>query len=1122
MSRARLFSTTIAAAGGYVIYLYLRRRFKTSSRHTVIEPTGVERSVEDARRYRLLKLAGGIRALVVSDPASEKRATAAMCVDKAGARTAPVELVGLAHFLEHMLFLGSKKYPEESYYKKQVSLNAGRCNASTAPEDTVYYFEVFHTGFSKVLDVFAQFFVGSPLLDASAAEREVQAVTSEDSRNRVNDDRRRRMVLQHSAAGRTHGAQTWAKFGTGNATTLGTEAAAKAGVEVRPALLCYREHFYRTDAMSLVLISSSPLDETIALATETFGAFKGGGSEEDGGATAASAGEIDADAAKAARTLVDRAAEMARVPSPSHPWSDEATRTNPLRWPFELRIAPVKERRSVALYWALPGSMSMHRHPRSPAVSYLTHLLGHEGEGSLFSCLQSEGLATAVSSGLEAPREFALLSVSIALTPRGEESLELVITRVYEYIHVLAEAGGGEEAMAAWDERCHTSAIDFRYAERGDAASEATNWAKRLHHYEGEYVLSGGRILGNFPSDQVVECLSAMTPDNCILVWESKKHLGGAAATIEEEDEGDSVCLSVPKSEALPVGAERLVETYYGVSYERRPFDASRQSRLTAARGGERVNTTDGKPPPPLHLPTANAFIASDFSMVGGLSPSAVVAAMAAAFGRFVGGMRARIKGASSSSSPPSPSPPLPPPTCLRDASPLVHWHGTEVSFAKPKAHLIVLLAMPSYILKQTSYLRLWLSVMDQRLAVSLYPAHLAGLRWGFSIRDEGLQLTVRGFSQKLPDLVMVLLEQLLLWDGTAYEPLFEPKRELLVRQLLSHYKRTSDQLAMYHLDLLLHPTRVPVEVELQDARSVDLATLQAFHSEAIKRFALLTFTYGNITSQTATQLISKIDARVRAAAVEPLRRDEWATSPIIRLPHSNGSTGGWKLKLKPVSEEEKNSGCIVYYQFGQLGMASHERSTLLLMMKLIEQPMFAELRTKQQLGYVVHSGAYLSGLGHDEVAGSYIVILSKSQPPSSLQKAIDAYVVQADEVIAKLTNDEFLTSRTALVTRFREPDRTLAEASDRRWRPIVAEHYDWNARANSADAIEKVTQEDTIALAKRLVAMPRIAVHTFGAGKHLEAFGDKDGMEAKEISVDGWKAWRDEREEWPVGNRPA
>ena len=85
-----------------------------------------------------------------------------------------------------------------------------------------------------MLDVFAQFFVGRPLLDESAAEREIQAVTAEDSRNRVNDDRRKRMVLQHSVAGRTHGAHTWSKFGTGNATTLDEAAAARAYRHVDP------------------------------------------------------------------------------------------------------------------------------------------------------------------------------------------------------------------------------------------------------------------------------------------------------------------------------------------------------------------------------------------------------------------------------------------------------------------------------------------------------------------------------------------------------------------------------------------------------------------------------------------------------------------------------------------------------------------------------------------------------------------------------------------------------------------------------------------------------------------------------------------------------------------------
>ena len=32
----------------------------------------------------------------------------------------PVELPGLAHFCEHMLFLGTEKYPEEGLYKKVI------------------------------------------------------------------------------------------------------------------------------------------------------------------------------------------------------------------------------------------------------------------------------------------------------------------------------------------------------------------------------------------------------------------------------------------------------------------------------------------------------------------------------------------------------------------------------------------------------------------------------------------------------------------------------------------------------------------------------------------------------------------------------------------------------------------------------------------------------------------------------------------------------------------------------------------------------------------------------------------------------------------------------------------
>ena len=64
-------------------------------------------SPNDDRSYRLITLDNGLRALLASDPTAEHGA-AAMAVN-VGAAHDPTGLPGLAHFCEHMLFLGSEK-----------------------------------------------------------------------------------------------------------------------------------------------------------------------------------------------------------------------------------------------------------------------------------------------------------------------------------------------------------------------------------------------------------------------------------------------------------------------------------------------------------------------------------------------------------------------------------------------------------------------------------------------------------------------------------------------------------------------------------------------------------------------------------------------------------------------------------------------------------------------------------------------------------------------------------------------------------------------------------------------------------------------------------------------------
>lgn len=51
----------------------------------------------------------------------------------------PLELPGLAHFLEHMLFYASTKYPTEDEYSKFISEHGGHTNAYTASENTNYH-----------------------------------------------------------------------------------------------------------------------------------------------------------------------------------------------------------------------------------------------------------------------------------------------------------------------------------------------------------------------------------------------------------------------------------------------------------------------------------------------------------------------------------------------------------------------------------------------------------------------------------------------------------------------------------------------------------------------------------------------------------------------------------------------------------------------------------------------------------------------------------------------------------------------------------------------------------------------------------------------------------------------
>ena len=97
-------------------------------------------SPNDTNQYRHITLSNGLRVLLVHDHTAKKSA-AAVAVN-VGHFDDPTDRQGLSHFLEHMLFLGTEKYPEVGDFQNYVSQHGGQNNAWTGTEHTCYFFDI--------------------------------------------------------------------------------------------------------------------------------------------------------------------------------------------------------------------------------------------------------------------------------------------------------------------------------------------------------------------------------------------------------------------------------------------------------------------------------------------------------------------------------------------------------------------------------------------------------------------------------------------------------------------------------------------------------------------------------------------------------------------------------------------------------------------------------------------------------------------------------------------------------------------------------------------------------------------------------------------------------------------
>ncbi len=429
--------------------------------------TKIQKGSIDDRQYQYLVLKNELKVLLISDANADK-AAASMDVN-VGSYHDPIDRDDLAHFLEHMLILGTKKYPEADEYQAFISDNGGSHNAFTSSHHTNYFFDVDTKKLDSALDRFSQFFV-APLFDAIYVDRERNAVHSEYQAS-LRDDFRRGYDVYRNVINQAH---PEAKFSVGSLQTL----ADRDDDSVRDDLLSFYKQYYSASKMSLVVLGRQSLDELEAMVVDRF-----------------SQAPVNKDEPQSSTNI--KSLEPLFLPG---------------QLPMEVLSKPVKELRQMSMNFPLP---SIKQYYQEKPLDFIAYLLGHEGKGSLLSILKAEGLAENLSAGGSDKNDgTAAFYISMRLTAAGIEQREKIRALVFYALDQI-----GKRGIEKWryDEKRLLAQTAFQFREKSSAISTVRSLASNLHEYPVPEVISGDYLLKNYDAKLIKQFLSKLTPSNMLV-----------------------------------------------------------------------------------------------------------------------------------------------------------------------------------------------------------------------------------------------------------------------------------------------------------------------------------------------------------------------------------------------------------------------------------------------------------------------------------------------------------------------------------------------------------------------------------------------------------------------------
>lgn len=485
----------------------------------------IVKSPIDSREYTSIVLDNQLEIMLVSDPSIEKSAAALSVA--VGSLQEPKKFGGLAHYLEHMLFLGTTRYPTVGEYSEFISRNGGSQNAYTQLDHTNYMVAVNNDVYDEALSRFSGFFYEA-ILDESYADKERNAVHSEWTMKSPNDW----VILEQLNGSTLNPEHPISQFNWGNLDSL----VDKKDNKLQAALVDMYNTYYSANLMKGAMISNLPIADMKKLAKQHFG--------------------------KIPNKNTPRPKMTVAVAKPEH-------------LKKVVHYIPQTDMKQLRINFVIENNA--HQFAVKPN-GYVNYLLANEMPGTLASALREAGFSDAVYSNFDADEygNAGSFTLFIDLTETGVLNRDKVMGAVLKYLALLREKGVNPQYF---NEIKQSLSNSFRFKEKTNDYNYAMNIAADLQHIPAEYVLSSTYEYQRFNPQVIQAVLDQLTLDNARIFYIDKQQPGersmqyfagkysvhdiNADLVIKWQELASQFTLALPRANSLMPESFDLVEAVY-------------------------------------------------------------------------------------------------------------------------------------------------------------------------------------------------------------------------------------------------------------------------------------------------------------------------------------------------------------------------------------------------------------------------------------------------------------------------------------------------------------------------------------------------------------------------------